>query len=86
MSSCGTAYISYVQSLIGHVPMVQVMVTDITHGAGASTAPLPAIQFLKNAGVKVMVDDALTSLTVAQVNLFNDCKRDQLMLVLHKLN
>lgn len=45
---------------------VQVMITDITLGAGPTTAPLPAIQYLKSQGVKVMVDDALTSFTVTQ--------------------
>jgi hypothetical protein len=46
---------------------MQVMVTDITLGAGTSTAPLPVIQFLNANGVKVMVDNAVTSLAVNKV-------------------
>jgi len=48
---------------------MQVMVTDITLGAGTSTAPLPVIQFLNANGVKVMVDNAVTSLLVTKVKL-----------------
>ena len=50
-----------------YVSVLQVMVTDIALGAGTTTDPLPVIQFLKASGVKVMVDDAVSSLIVTQV-------------------
>jgi hypothetical protein len=51
---------------------MQVMVTDITLGAGKTTDPVPVIQFLKANGVKVMVDNTVSSGLITQVILFTD--------------
>jgi len=43
---------------------VQVMVTDITLGAGRTTSPVPAVQFLKANGVEVVLDSFFNTMAI----------------------
>jgi len=55
---------------------VQVMITDITLGAGTTTSPVPAVQFLQANGVEVLGDNflntmAITALSGGQMGAFH---------------
>ncbi len=44
------------------------MVTDITLGAGRTTSPVPAVQFLKANGVEVVLDSFFNTMAIQTVS------------------
>ena len=47
---------------------MQVMITDITLGAGSTTSPVPAVQFLQANGVEVLGDNFLNTMAITAVS------------------
>ena len=55
------------------------MATDITLGAGTTTSPVPAVQFLRDNGVEVVLDNILNTLAIQAVSKTH--KREMILVI-----